>query len=612
MAHKTTRRLRNLLWGVFALTAADAQAAPPAAKRLVAAVFPPATTTADAAALLMQAYAAELLEASGRYDEIHIKQILRFVEREHVKEQLGNAAVTLQTARRLGAERVVFGSLVARGDGYALTVSARALQYPGGSSAGPAAKDATLELHGSLSQVLRQGGTLLARRLAELDGVTLPKEREASILSTRSEPALAAFSRCYSGVLPQPIRAGAPVLNTSREFHSTLLGHCESAVKADPNYDAAWTALSLERAQSLTLAGYKPGAPIDCPAQQRAVLADLGHVHLDKGYFPLAYLTRYWLNSRCADPAAKDHTAPLEEAIARHPGMLIAYGYLAEHFANAGQYQQSLATWDSYAQQNPWSAFVKDRRGHALANLTPPRHADAIAAAQEALALDPDDPESILELASRYIDAGQLDQAIKRLEPLSKKQTAALNAQKKAGLIPEVHVRLAYALEQQANKDKLQANALLLQAASELDLAEKIGIEDFRTGVKLLLNRAIIAVELGHRDQAERLLRHRLETDPQFKTYLIRWISRDRELIGRIRVEQQPNLLPPSGIAGSTPSTAELTGTVPSAPSAPSEPRRVGIEFLPIAPTAPTAPTTPSSADRNWLPPPSPIMIIRF
>lgn len=609
MAYTLKRSLRNLLLGLVTVAAPGAAAttATPAPTRLVAALFPPASASADAPGLLMQAYAAELLEATGRYNEIHVKQILRFVEREHVKDQLASAEITLQTARRLGAERVAFGSLTPRGEGYMLTVSVRALHYPGGTSSGPAPKDTTLELRGPLSQVIRQGGALLARRLAELDGVTVAQTREPSVVSTRSEPALADFARCYSGVLPQPIRPGAPVLNTSREFHSALLQHCESAVQKDPGYDAAWTALALERAQSLTLASYQPGAPSDCPAPQRAVLADLAHVHLEQGYFPLAYLTRYWLNSRCADPLAKDHTAPLDDAIRQHPGMLIAYGYLAEHFANAGQYERSLAAWETYAQQNPWSAFVKGRRSHALASLTPPRHADAITAAQEALALDPDNPESVLELASRYLDAGQLDQAIQRLEPLARKQAAAFSAGKKVGLIPEVHVRLAFALEQKANKDKdkLQVNALLTKAAGELDQAEKLGIEDFRTGMKLLVNRAIIQVELGHRDEAERLLRHRLETDPQFKTYLLRFISRDRELIGRIRIEAPPNLLP-SQAPGTSPSSAELTGSTPAASSAP---RKVGIEILPGAPGSSPG---PSSADRNWIPPPSPIFIIRF
>lgn len=588
-------------------SAGPAAVAPPdATKRLVAAVFPPSTAGESGPALLMQAYASELLAATGRYNEIHVKQILRLMEREHVKEQLGNTAITLQTARRLGAERVVFGSLVPRGDGFLLTVSTRLLHYPGGTSAEPAPKDASVELHGGLLPAIRQGGALLARQLAALDGVAIPKAHDPGVVSTASEQALADFARCYSGVLPQPIRPGAPVLNTNPEFHRKLLQQCESAVKNDPSYDAAWTALALERAQSLTLASYQPGAPLDCPGQQRAVLADLAHVNLDKGYFPLAYLTRYWLNSRCADPAAKDHTAPLTQAIRRHPGMLIAYGYLAEHFANEAQYEQALAAWDAYAQQNPWSAFVKGRRSHALANLPVPRRAAAIAAAQEALRLDPDNTEAILELAGRYIDAGQLDQAIARLAPIAEKQTAALQAKKTVGLIPEVYVRLAYAWEQQASKDKSQANVLLLRAANALDQAEKIGIEDFRTSMKLLINRAIIQIELGHRDEAERLLRHRLEVDPQFKTYLTRWLVRDRELIGRIRIEQQPNLLPPTLPAGAQPTTAELTGSTPSA-SPP--PRPVRIQILPALPGASPG---PSSADRSWLPPPAPILIIRF
>jgi tetratricopeptide (TPR) repeat protein len=607
MASLIARRLRSVVLGVLALFAPGAAVAAPAAKRLVVAVFPPAGAGAESPSLLMQAYAAELLEATGRYNEIHVKQILRLMEREHVKGQLGSTEITLQTARRLGAERAVYGSLVPRGDGFLLTVTARPLSFPAAAAAAPA-KEATLQLRGGLLQVIQTGGALLAQKVAELDGVTLPKGREPSVVSTRSEPALADFAACYAGVLPQPIRPGAPVLNTSAEFHQKLLGRCTAAVQADPAYEAAWTALALERAQSLTLASYQPGAPHDCARQQKAVLADLAHVHLDRGYFPLAYLTRYWLNSRCADPAAKDLVAPLEEAIQQHPGMLIAYGYLAEHWAYTGHFERSLAAWDTYAQQNPFSAFVKGRRSHAIANLPIPRHTEAIAAAQEALALDPDNPEAALELASRYIDAGQLDQAIARLGPLAEKQRSAIAAKKTVGLIPEVHVRLAYALEQKASKDKKDASALLTAAASALDQAEQIGIEDWRTSMKLLVNRAIIQVELGHSDQAERLLRHRLDTDPQFKHYLIRWVSRDRELIGRIRIEGQPNLLP----------TKEPEGTsLTESPAAPSgEGRRpVKIEIFPAklgGVPGPTPSAVPSSAARSWLPPPSPLLIIHF
>ncbi len=608
MASSIARRLRSVALGLITVAGSvpGGAAAAPAAKRLVVAVFPPVGGGAESPALLMQAYAAELLEATGRYNEVHVKQILRLVEHEHVKGQLGSTEITLQTARRLGAERAVYGSLAPRGDGYLLTVTARPLSLS--AAPAPAAKEATLQLRGALSQVIRQGGALLAQKVAELDGVSIPKAREPSVVSTRSEQALADFSGCYAGVLPQPIRPGAPVLNTNPEFHQKLLARCESAVKADPNYEAAWTALALERAQSLTLLSYQPGAPHDCARQQQAVLADLGHVHLDRGYFPLAYLTRYWLNSRCVDPAAKDLAAPLEEAIQQHPGMLIAYGYLAEHFAYTGHYDKALAAWDVYAQQNPASAFVKGRRSHALANLPAPRHADAIAAAQAAVALDPDNTEAVLELASRYIDAGQLDQAIARLEPISDKQRSAIEAKKTVGLIPEVHVRLAYALEQKASKDRKAASALLPRAAAALDQAEKIGIEDFRTSMKLLVNRAIIQVELGHPDEAERLLRHRLETDPQFKNYLVRWVGRDRELIGRIRIEGQPNLLPTKEPEGTS-----LTERA-AAPAGDGK-RPVKIEIFPVklgGVPGPSPSAVPSSSDRNWLPPPSPILIIHF
>ncbi|HRI55283.1 MAG TPA: hypothetical protein PLW65_34345, partial [Pseudomonadota bacterium] len=202
----------------------------------------------------------------------------------------------------------------------------------------------------------------------------------------------------------------------------------------------------------------------------------------------------------------------------------------------------------------------------------------------------------------------QLDQAISRLEPIADKQRSAIEAKKTVGLIPEVHVRLAYALEQKASKDRKAASALLTRAAAALDQAEKIGIEDFRTGMKLLVNRAIIQVELGHRDEAERLLRHRLDTDPQFKNYLIRWVGRDRELIGRVRIEGQPNLLPTKEPEGTD--LTERSG----APAGDGR-RPVKIEIFPVklgGVPAPSPSAVPSSSDRSWLPPPSPILVIHF
>ena len=144
MASLIARRLRSVALGLIALLVPGGAAAAPAAKRLVVAVFPPTGSGAESPALLMQAYAAELLEATGRYNEIHVKQILRLVEHEHVKGQLGHTEITLQTARRLGAERAVYGSLAARGDGYLLSVTARPL----GSAAALASRPASATLAG--------------------------------------------------------------------------------------------------------------------------------------------------------------------------------------------------------------------------------------------------------------------------------------------------------------------------------------------------------------------------------------------------------------------------------------------------------------------------------
>ncbi len=197
-------------------------------------------------------------------------------------------------------------------------------------------------------------------------------------------------------LIQQPISIDTPTVIATGDLARAIKA-CRTAVQADPAFQAAWAALGL----ALAISGE------DAQAVQALI-----KVRADGSFQPLFWLGRYWLVTRYQSPEAG--LKVLRAALEKRPGFLLARGYLAEHLVVSGKTTDGLKAWRAYAAELPRSAFLRGRVSAALARLG--RHDEAIAAAREALAIDPLDRDAILELGSRQLDSGVRDEAVATLE----------------------------------------------------------------------------------------------------------------------------------------------------------------------------------------------------
>lgn len=358
-----------------------------ATRQPIVVVFPPAKGDAELAplALLMQARASELAEQTGKVNELHIKQALRALDQEGLTAEVDNVGALMLA---VGADRAVAFSLRADGDALALT---------GAVTNGKALTRFTEKLDARWSLALNRGSEALAKQL--LGTTPLPKKLAAQP-SSANDDALKKLGACYAAVLPQPLAIDTPELIDTSTL-ATAVSDCDAALKLDPSLRFAHAVNALGQA----LLGEDAAA-----AKSLAQLGDADDV------VEMYTLARFWLLTRYQSNEAG--LAYLQQVLKKHPGELIARAFLGDTQFALADWAGAEKTWREYAALAPSSAWAQGRLSKALARQG--KHADAIAAAKRGFALSPTGPEARLELGSRLLDAGNLQEAEETLEPLSR------------------------------------------------------------------------------------------------------------------------------------------------------------------------------------------------
>jgi tetratricopeptide (TPR) repeat protein len=421
----------------------------------IVAIAPPSADSPSLAeaGLLMQAEAGRWLLATQR-KELHVKQLLRALERHHITlEQLSDPEVAARVASVLGAPVFVYGKLTAAKGGWLLEV--RVAGEKGASM---------VPLGTSLVPAIEAGARALESAVA--------KDNVAASLGTTNEDAVSSYGACYAVLIRQPISVESPTMLSAAEL-TRAVKSCRAAVAADPGFERAWAALGL----ALAIAG-----------QDAEAIQALLKVHGDKSYLPLYWLGRYWLVTRYQ--SADAGLTALQQATKQYPGFLLARGYLGEHLMATGKFADALDVWLKYSAELPKNAFLRGRVSAALARLG--RHEEAIAAAKLALEFDRSDADAILELGSRYLDAGKRDEAIQVLQP-------AANGNSRGELL----LRLGWAYFEKG--DLGRAEALFRRAE------QTTAPGDWRTRARARADLARVFDSRGDASGAETAIRHALE-----------------------------------------------------------------------------------------------------
>ncbi len=123
-------------------------------------------------------------------------------------------------------------------------------------------------------------------------------------------------------------------------------------------------------------------------------------------------LAESFADRRAGDAEAS--RAALEAALKERPGFLTAASYLAEDRMAAADYKGAIEAWDRFLKRAPHHPYALGQEAKALGYLHKDR--EALTLTREALDLDPGDPELLIELASRQIDAQQNTEAENTLQ----------------------------------------------------------------------------------------------------------------------------------------------------------------------------------------------------
>ncbi len=361
-----------------------------AERRPVLAIFPPsaADPAAKELALLIQARTTAVLGTTDRYSEVHLKQILAMAAREGLDIEALDPRNSERAAKLLGAERIAWGQLERNEKGFKLKAVVTDLKK---------LTRVEVQLGTDLAIAVEAAATTLSHALLRLEGVSGFKTPPA--VSTKSAPAMQAFSHCYATVVRQPMGIENPATLDGPELEVAVT-QCKEALIADPKFAPAGAALALAYAM------------LGNDAEAVKTLAELKGTDLDQ---PLYWIARFWEVTRYQSNDAGE--ALLREAIAKRPGFLLARSYLGELLETLGKHDKAAIAWQDYAAMAPADPFVLGQLGKSLARLG--KHDEAIALTQKALDLEPRSREMRLQLASRYIDANRVDEALPLLTPMS-------------------------------------------------------------------------------------------------------------------------------------------------------------------------------------------------
>ncbi len=449
--------LRALTVSLFVASAAFA--AEP--QRASAVVFPPVADAKVPAGLnlAMQEKATALLMGTGRYDLVHARQVRSMGLRHRMApETFADPNGARAAAERLGTTLFVYSKLSPmKAGGYSLQVSV-------GQRESPKVSTVTLSLPAGDDKAVAEGGRELAAELTRYDGSKAP-EGDAQPATTK-DSAMKNYAACDSRLINQSVGIDNPFLLNELELKKAIAS-CETAVKSDPEFSAAWAALAFASA----LAGN----------DGRAVEA-LTNVKADGGHNPNAMAARFWLVSRYQSSEAA--VTVLKDAIAKEPGFLLARVYLAELYNALGKHEDAAKAWREYAAHSEGNAFVISRLAYTLARLGKTK--DAADFAAKAMAYDPESFDLALEHSSRLIDDGQLDPALAVLEPLAAKKDAPA----------ELILRLGYAKMLKGDLDG--AEKLMTQAYG---LAKDAS--EWRTRARAKVNLAELALKRDAKDKAK-------------------------------------------------------------------------------------------------------------
>ncbi|MBL9036945.1 MAG: tetratricopeptide repeat protein [Archangium sp.] len=432
-----------------------AVAAPPE-RRPVVAFLPASGKTPELSALgwLIEARASELLESTGQYAEIHVKQALAMTSHEGLSLDTPAAAESARVL--LGADRAVAISIDEAGKGLSLTGT---LAVAGGAPT----SFSVAALPAAWSQALTQGSEAVAKAVLALDKRALPKKSAQP--ESKSNDALTALGSCYGTAMRQSLAVDAPVLFVGEELDAAT-EDCRKAFAADKGLKYAQATQALLQ------------AVVGDDAEASATLKALG---AGDG-LETATLARFWLVTRYQSNDAG--VAVLRDAVKKTPGALILHAYLAETLATLGQHDKAVEALNAFLAIAPSSPWAHGRLSRALARQG--KHDDAIAAAAKGLELAPSSKEARLQLASRYIDAGKLDEAVSALKPLTDTADAS----------GEAMGRLGWAYWLKGNVDEAAKG---FQAS--LDRSTNPG--DWRTRGRALYNLAMVEAKRGKLEMAK-------------------------------------------------------------------------------------------------------------
>ncbi len=438
-----------------------------APRRPVLAWLPPAGAPAlKPLGLLVTLRASELVETTGRYTELHVKQALAVAEAEQLDlTKTADPRALSRAKAALGADRLVL---------VAVELNAKnQLVLSGQVTDGKKPTPFAVPPCEGWAEVLQKGADAAARAIVSADGLTLSKKVTVQP-DSMSDAALEDLGACTLAVYRQPMGVETPSLLDASELESAVAA-CARAARADPSLRFATATLALGDA----ILGDDAGA-----ARALASLGDADDV------LEAYSLARFWMLTRFQSNEAG--VALLKDVIARHPGELLLRAYLGETLDLLGRHPEALKAWQDYLALAPLSAFAQARLGKSLARLG--KYDEAIAATQKALELDPAGVDARLQLGSRYIDAARPRDAIAALQILATPTARG-----------EVLLRLGWA---QWMTGAIDGAAQLFQQA--LDRAAAPG--EWRTRGRAFYNLALVEAKRGRADAARVSLKASLST----------------------------------------------------------------------------------------------------